>query len=82
MAPNFKFIPGNDGEAAAAGWSAGNNVPINVCDAVVGRCDVTLYTRWGVGVHPCLLKGKNVKLMVINNGMNGGRFVDGGPAVQ
>ena len=74
MTPNFKFIPGNDAEAAAAGWSAGDNVPMNVCDAV--RCDVTLYTRWGVGAHPCLLKGKNVKLMVITNGMNGG------PAVQ
>ena len=28
-------------------------------------------------MHPCLLKGENVKLMVINDGLNGGRFVDG-----
>ena len=51
MAPNFNFISEKDGEAAAAGWSAGNNVPMNVCDALVGWCDVALYTQWGVGVH-------------------------------
>ena len=58
------------------------NIPMNVSDVVVGRCDATFYRRRGVGVHPCLLKGRNAELMVIDNGVDGGRFVDGGPAVQ
>ena len=57
---NFEVTLKDECKATTVSWSVGRTFPMDMSDALVCQKNVTLYGRWGVSLHLCLLKGQYV----------------------